>query len=115
MGDWPGNSAAIDAEWLDNVLRRNGVLSGAKVSNVTAANLGVGVGIMGEVSRLSIGYDKAEPGAPSSIIAKFRRPIRSISASPACSSSIRARWPSLRSSRSTRRSARPVCFTPTST
>src|SRR4051812_48727962 len=71
MGDWPGNSAAIDAEWLDGVLRRNGVLSGAKVGSVTAANLGVGVGIMGEVSRLSIGYDKPEPAAPSSIIAKF--------------------------------------------
>jgi hypothetical protein len=71
MGDWPGNSAAIDAQWLDNVLRRNGVLSGAKVSNVTAADLGVGVGIMAEVSRLSIGYDNAGPGAPSSIISKF--------------------------------------------
>jgi len=71
MGDWPGNSAAIDAAWLDGVLRRNGVVSGAKVSSVTAANLGVGVGIMGEVSRLSIGYDEPESVAPSSIIAKF--------------------------------------------
>jgi hypothetical protein len=71
MGDWPGNSAAIDAAWLDGVLRRNGVVSGTKVSSVTAANLGVGVGIMGEVSRLSIGYDKPESAAPSSIIAKF--------------------------------------------
>jgi hypothetical protein len=71
MGDWPGNSAAIDAQWLDNVLRRNGLLSAAKVSNVTAAPLGVGVGIMAEVSRLSIGYDQAGAGAPASIISKF--------------------------------------------
>ncbi len=71
MGDWPVNAAAIDAEWLDGVLRRNGVVSGAKVSRVTAANLGVGVGIMGEVSRLSIGYDKPDTALPSSIIAKF--------------------------------------------
>lgn len=71
MGDWPGNSAAIDAEWLDTVLRRNGVLSEAKVSSVASANLGVGVGIMAEVSRLSIGYDKAGAGAPASVISKF--------------------------------------------
>jgi len=71
MGDWPGNAAAIDAEWIDGVLRRNGVVAGAAVSTVTAANLGVGVGIMGEVSRLSLGYDSPETDSPLSIIAKF--------------------------------------------
>src|SRR5260370_4077900 len=71
MGDWANNSAAVNAEWLDNVMRRNGVLSGARINNVAAANLGLGVGIMAEVSRLSIGYDKAETDAPASIISKF--------------------------------------------
>ena len=64
LGDWPGNAAAVDAEWLDTALRRSGVLSTATVRSVSAANLGLGVGIMGEVSRLSIAYDKPEPGAP---------------------------------------------------
>ncbi len=71
MGDWPNNAAAVDAEWLDGVLRRNGVLSGAKIAGVAAADLGLGVGIMGEVSRLSIDYDKAEAGGPPSLISKF--------------------------------------------
>ena len=71
MGDWPKNAAAIDAGWLDAILRRNGVLKGSTIKSVAAANLGVGVGIMGDVSRLSIAYDKAEAGAPSSVIAKF--------------------------------------------
>jgi hypothetical protein len=71
MGDWPRNSAAVDAGWLDAALRRNGVLSDARVTRVSAADLGLGVGIMAEVSRLSIGYDKPASGAPASVISKF--------------------------------------------
>ena len=71
MGDWPGNSEAAGAEWLDGVLRRNGVLSRARINHVSAARLGAGIGLMAEVSRLSIGYDKSESGAPASLIGKF--------------------------------------------
>lgn len=71
MGDWPHNSAAVNADWLDAVMRRNDVLASAKITSVAAANLGLGVGIMAEVSRLSIGYDRAEDGAPATIIGKF--------------------------------------------
>ena len=71
MGDWPGNSAAVNAGWVDRVLRHNGVLSGAKITDIAVTNLGQGVGIMAEVSRLSIGYDKVEAGAPASVIGKF--------------------------------------------
>src|SRR3954465_2559722 len=71
MGDWPNNAAAMEAGGLDGVLRRNGMLSNARITGVMAADLGLGVGIMAEVSRLSIAYDKAEPGAPASIISKF--------------------------------------------
>lgn len=71
MGDWPHNSAAVSAEWLDGVMHRNDVLGSARVTHVSAANLGLGVGIMGEVSRLSLKYDKSEEGAPATIISKF--------------------------------------------
>jgi len=71
MADWPKSSAAVNAEWLDGVLRRNGGLSGAKIAAVVADKLGEGVGIMAEVSRLSITYDKADSGAPASLIGKF--------------------------------------------
>lgn len=71
MADRPKNSATVTAEWLDAVLRRNGILSSAKVTGVDAGDLGEGLGIMAEVSRLSITYDAAESGAPASLIAKF--------------------------------------------
>jgi hypothetical protein len=71
MADRPKSSAAVTAGWLDDVLRRNGVLSSAKITAVAAADLGEGVGIMAEVSRLSITYDKANSGAPASFIGKF--------------------------------------------
>ena len=71
MADWPKSSAAVNAEWLDGVLRRNGGLSGTKIAAVVADKLGEGVGIMAEVSRLSITYDKAGSGVPASLIGKF--------------------------------------------
>jgi hypothetical protein len=71
MGDWPKNAAAVSADWLDGVLHRNGVLADARVTGVSAADLGIGVGIMAEVSRLTIDYDRTEAGAPASLIAKF--------------------------------------------
>lgn len=71
MGSWPHNAAAVKAEWLDGVMRRNDVLSKARITDVSSANLGLGVGIMAEVSRLSIAYDKPEEGAPATIISKF--------------------------------------------
>jgi hypothetical protein len=71
MADRPNNSAAASAAWLDGVLRHNGVLSGAGVTGVTATDLGEGVGIMAEVARLGITYDRADSGSPASLIGKF--------------------------------------------
>lgn len=71
MGNWPHNSAAVTADWLDDVLHRNGVLSGSRVRTVSASHLGMGIGVMAEVSRLSIAYDRPEDGAPATLICKF--------------------------------------------
>lgn len=71
MDDWPRNAASVQAGWLDGVLRNNGVLKGARVTGVTAADVGTGVGIMGEVARLSIEYDKPADGAPATVVGKF--------------------------------------------
>jgi hypothetical protein len=46
-------------------------LGDRRITKVTAADLGTGVGIMGEVARFSMDYDKPGPGAPASIIGKF--------------------------------------------
>jgi hypothetical protein len=71
MGEWPRSSAGLDAGWLNGVMRQNKVLSDATITGLAVADLGTGIGIMGEVTRLSIRYDKAQPGAPSTMIAKF--------------------------------------------
>jgi len=71
MADRPKNAVAVTAEWLDTVLRRNGVLSSARITGVDATDLGEGIGIMAEVSRLSIAYDRTGSDAPASLIAKF--------------------------------------------
>jgi aminoglycoside/choline kinase family phosphotransferase len=41
------------------------------VTDVSARDLGTGLGIMGEVTRLSITHDGAEDGAPATLIGKF--------------------------------------------
>ena len=70
----PRNTTDITGRWLTEVLR------GAKaieVSTVVAADtspVGVGVGIMGELTRAALTYDLAEPGAPSSVIVKLTSP-----------------------------------------
>ena len=39
--------------------------------------VGVGVGLMGELHKVSLGYDRAEPGAPASVIVKITSPFDS--------------------------------------
>lgn len=65
----PNSSDAITAEWLNDVLHRSGILTDANIVAVSAADLGTGVGILGEVARLTVQYDKATSG-PSSFISK---------------------------------------------
>ena len=67
----PKDASMVKAEWVDEVLRRSDVLAEARVVGVQAAKLGLGVGVMAEVSRLSIFYDKPEDGAPATVISKF--------------------------------------------
>jgi hypothetical protein len=43
----------------------------AHVTAVEAQSLGVGVGVLGQVARLKISYDRSEPGAPATAIVKM--------------------------------------------
>jgi len=74
MVDWPQSAADVSAGWLDDVMHRNGALATARITGVSATRLGVGVGLMAEVSRLALTYDQPEDGAPDTIIAKFATP-----------------------------------------
>jgi len=66
----PTRAGDISASWLDDILHAQGALDGATtVTSVTTENLPAGVGFMGEVTRLRVGY-RGDLG-PASIIAKI--------------------------------------------
>ncbi len=63
----PSSPAEITADWLSEAL-------GTEVTGVTAANLGEGVGVMAEVTRLSLTYGQPDAG-PATLIAKTPSPM----------------------------------------
>ncbi len=68
---YPVNPAEITAEWLTSALRQSGAIKDATVTSFDAKVIGEGAGFMGELAKLSLTYDKAEPDAPQSLIGKF--------------------------------------------
>lgn len=62
----------IDSEWLTAALREGGVIG--PETNVTSSprvTIGQGVGILGELARVTLEYDRDEPNAPKTLIAKI--------------------------------------------
>ncbi|MCB0993619.1 MAG: phosphotransferase [Acidimicrobiales bacterium] len=59
----------IDAAWLTEVLRADGLLESASVTAM--ASEPVGAGLMGACERYHLTLDRPEPEAPSSVIGKF--------------------------------------------
>ena len=58
-------------EWMTAALRGSGALKRAEVVAVGQSSLGEGFGLLGSLTRLSLGYDRFEEGAPLSLVAKF--------------------------------------------
>jgi hypothetical protein len=69
----PADPDALTPTWLTAVLHQAGALDHAKVTSIQTAALGQ-TGITGQIRRIRISYDKAEPGAPRSLVAKFSAP-----------------------------------------
>jgi hypothetical protein len=68
---YPTSPAEITAEWLTDALRSSGAISSATVTSFEAKIIGEGAGFMGQLAKLSVRYDRDEPGAPDSLIGKF--------------------------------------------
>ena len=64
----------VNPEWLTAVLKRAGVLERARITAVKIQPVDVDKGVTGQLSRMRIGYDLREPGAPRSLIAKSSAP-----------------------------------------
>jgi len=67
----PKRMDEITADWLTDALRSSGVIKDAKITETAREQIGVGVGILGELARITLTYDRDEAGAPPTIVAKL--------------------------------------------
>jgi len=67
----PRSPQEIGPEWLTDALRAGGVIKSANVIKVEPTIIGAGAGFLGQLAKLAVTYDRAEAGAPASIIAKL--------------------------------------------
>ena len=66
----PADTDEITQEWLTAALHQAGALDQARVTSIQSAPIGQ-LGFTGQIRRLRISYDKPEPCAPRSLVAKF--------------------------------------------
>ena len=71
----PKSTGDMTASWLTEVLRASGAIEAATVTTVEHEPIGVGIGIMGELTRVRLGYDTVEAGAPASVVVKLTSPF----------------------------------------
>lgn len=66
----PATMSEIDPVWLTAALRANGHISG-EVTSAEKVTIGQGVGILGELARVTLAYSQPEPKGPKTLIAKI--------------------------------------------
>jgi hypothetical protein len=66
----PADTDEITQEWLTAALHQAGALDQARVTSIQPSPIGQ-LGFTGQIRRLQISYDKPEPCAPRSLVAKF--------------------------------------------
>ena len=72
MVDVPVTTEAADAAFVTAALRERGILgSGSSVAEVEHDTIGEGVGIVGQLARLTLRYEGPAGGAPGSVIIKI--------------------------------------------
>ena len=67
----PTDISELTPSYLTEALRRSGHLSNGEVLSVDASPLGAGVGFVGQLARLQLGYEGDRGELPSTMIAKF--------------------------------------------
>ena len=71
MADFPTSPNELTAGWLTETLRQCGATKDAAVTSFDMQIIGEGAGFMGQLTKVRLTYDKAEEGAPLSLIGKF--------------------------------------------
>ncbi len=67
----PSTPAELTPAWLTEALRATGHLDDAAVAAVQVEPIGQGVGILCQLARLTLTYDRPAPAAPASLVAKL--------------------------------------------
>lgn len=67
----PRSPEEITPQWLTGALRENGVIGDASVTGIEHHRIGAGAGFLGQLSKLTLSYDREQPGAPATLIAKL--------------------------------------------
>jgi hypothetical protein len=67
----PATMDEVTPQWLTQALRAGGVIDNATVTAAEKETIGVGVGILGDLARVTPTYDRDEPGAPRTLVAKL--------------------------------------------
>src|SRR5450432_2820655 len=67
----PTDIAELTPAYLTRALRHGGHLAHGEISSVAAEPLGAGVGFVGQLARLRLGYEGDSGGLPDVMIAKF--------------------------------------------
>jgi len=68
---FPSAPELVTPEWLTRVLRDAGTLDNASVTSLSTEPVGEGVGFVGQIARIKPEYDRAESGAPETLVGKF--------------------------------------------
>src|SRR4051812_14314001 len=68
----PAGPGELTCERLTQALRSGGAINAAQVTSCRVELFGEGKGFSGQIARVGLDYDVAEPGAPASIVAKFQ-------------------------------------------
>ena len=68
----PSGPQELTPEWLTKALRSTGTIKSATVQSFEMEpDIAEGTGLMGQLARVTLGYDQPEQTAPASLIAKF--------------------------------------------
>ncbi len=67
----PAGPEELTPEWLTHALRQTGTLTNATVGSFDAEMIAEGVGLLGQLARVSLRYEGSDADAPRTLIAKF--------------------------------------------
>src|SRR3989442_11208761 len=67
----PAGPAELTADWLTWALRETDTIGNCSVRSFEYQVIGEGVGLLWQLARVRLQYDKLEAGAPASLVGKF--------------------------------------------